>query len=53
MCGRFYIDDETAREIEKIARKIDRKNAKNGGRISFGACPGFAGRPRQYGGRGA
>lgn len=30
MCGRFYIDDETAREIEKIARKIDRKNAKTG-----------------------
>lgn len=30
MCGRFYIDDETAREIERIARKIDRKNAKTG-----------------------
>ena len=30
MCGRFYIDDETAREIEKIARKIDRKMAKQG-----------------------
>lgn len=30
MCGRFYIDDETAREIEKIARKIDRKMAKTG-----------------------
>lgn len=30
MCGRFYIDDETAREIEKIARKIDRENAKTG-----------------------
>ena len=30
MCGRFYIDDETAREIEKIARKIDRKMAKFG-----------------------
>lgn len=30
MCGRFYIDDETAREIEKIARKIDSKNAKTG-----------------------
>ena len=27
MCGRFYIDDETAREI---ARKIDSKNAKTG-----------------------
>ena len=30
MCGRFYIDDETAREIEKIARRIDRKKAKTG-----------------------
>ena len=28
MCGRFYIDDETAREIERIAEKIDRKRAK-------------------------
>ena len=30
MCGRFYIDDETAREIERIAEKIDRKRAKTG-----------------------
>jgi len=30
MCGRFYIDDETAQEIEKIAGKIDRKQAKTG-----------------------
>ncbi len=30
MCGRFYIDDETAKEIEKIARKIDQKMAKMG-----------------------
>lgn len=30
MCGRFYIDDETAKEIEKIARRIDRKMAKMG-----------------------
>lgn len=30
MCGRFYVDDETAREIEKIARKIDQKMAKLG-----------------------
>lgn len=30
MCGRFYIDDETAREIEKIVRIIDRQNAKTG-----------------------
>lgn len=30
MCGRFYVDDETIREIEKIARKIDQKMAKLG-----------------------
>ncbi|MBD5491017.1 MAG: SOS response-associated peptidase [Lachnospiraceae bacterium] len=30
MCGRFYIDDETAQEIERIARKIDSRNAKTG-----------------------
>ncbi len=30
MCGRFYVDDDTAREIEKIAEKIDGKRAKVG-----------------------
>lgn len=30
MCGRFYIDDATAREIERIAEKIDRRTAKTG-----------------------
>lgn len=25
MCGRYYVDDETAREIERIARKTDEK----------------------------
>lgn len=25
MCGRYYIDDETARDIEKIVRDLDRK----------------------------
>ncbi len=30
MCGVFYIDDDTMREIEKIARKIDRKKAAAG-----------------------
>ena len=24
MCGRYYVDDETAREIEKIVRQLDR-----------------------------
>lgn len=30
MCGVFYIDDDTMREIEKIARKIDQKKAAAG-----------------------
>ena len=30
MCGVFYVDDDTMREIEKIARKIDRKPAVTG-----------------------
>ncbi len=25
MCGRYYVDDETAREIEKLIRQADRK----------------------------
>ena len=23
MCGRYYVDDETAKEIEKIVRSVD------------------------------
>ena len=30
MCGVFYVDDDTMREIEKIARKIDQKQAAAG-----------------------
>ena len=30
MCGVFYVDDDTLREIEKIARKIDQKSAATG-----------------------
>ena len=30
MCGVFYIDDDTMREIEKIARKINQKKATAG-----------------------
>lgn len=30
MCGRFYVDDETAKEIEKVIRKIDRDIIKSG-----------------------
>ena len=25
MCGRYYVDDETAREIEKLVRQVDEK----------------------------
>ena len=25
MCGRYYIDDETAREIEKLVHNLDRR----------------------------
>lgn len=28
MCGRYYVDDETAREIEKLVRDLDRKLQK-------------------------
>lgn len=30
MCGRYYIDDETAQEIEKLVRKISDKMMKKG-----------------------
>ena len=30
MCGRFYVDDETARDIERIVRKIDKDLWNNG-----------------------
>lgn len=25
MCGRYYVDDETAREIEKLVRQVDER----------------------------
>ncbi len=28
MCGRYYVDDETAREIEKIVRQVNDKLMK-------------------------
>ena len=41
MCGRYYINDDTAREIEKIVRKIDGKlQGTNNFRINAGdICP--------------
>lgn len=29
MCGRYYVDDDTAREIEKIVKELDRKNREH------------------------
>ncbi len=31
MCGRYYVDDETAREIEKLVKDIDKKLAEKKG----------------------
>lgn len=31
MCGRFFVDDETAREIERIVRKVDAQLKKHQG----------------------
>ena len=44
MCGRYYVDDETAKEIEKIVRKIDgRLHGTDGFRIDAGdVCPSAA-----------
>lgn len=40
MCGRFYVDDETAREIQKLVRKIDEqlKKAKMVGDVHPTEC---------------
>ena len=32
MCGRYYIDDETAREIERLVRHLDQKFKAEGRR---------------------
>ena len=29
MCGRYYVDDDTAREIEKVVREVDEKLRKS------------------------
>lgn len=31
MCGRYYVDDDTAREMEAIIRRIDTRKIKEGG----------------------
>lgn len=32
MCGRYYVDDDTAKEIEKIIRQVDEKLRKEAGK---------------------
>lgn len=40
MCGRYYIDDETAREIEKLVRCVDEKlHGKSEGKRSIDIFP--------------
>ena len=34
MCGRYYVDDETAKEIEKIVRSVDEKLKKEAAQSS-------------------
>lgn len=35
MCGRYYVDDETAREIEKLVRKLDQRMKGSGKKDVF------------------
>ncbi len=39
MCGRYYVDDDTAREIEKLVRQVDEKmrGAAAAGRVEIAA----------------
>lgn len=38
MCGRYYVDDDTAREIEKLVRQADEMlRGKTSGRVKFEA----------------
>lgn len=50
MCGRYYVDDETAREIEKVVREVDAKLKKDrrgdvfpsqGAAVLTGKAPGL------------
>lgn len=46
MCGRYYVDDETAREIEKLVRRVDGRLRRRTGDIrpseqaALICCPG-------------
>ena len=42
MCGRYYVDDETAREIEKVIRQVDEK-LRQDSMINRGNGSGIAG----------
>ena len=50
MCGRYYIDDDTIREMEKLVRQIDKKlleeksrgHGKRGRAVRGGAYVGIS-----------
>lgn len=50
MCGRYYIDDETAREIERLVRHLDQKLTGAGKRDVFpsGQAPVITGRQNEF-----
>lgn len=48
MCGRYYVDDETAREIEKVIRQVDEK-LRQDSMISRGNASGIAGQANGIG----
>lgn len=39
MCGRYYVDDETAREMERIVRGLDRKQEQRNLGKAGDVCP--------------
>lgn len=50
MCGRYYIDDETASEIERLVRHLDRKLTASGKRDIFpsGQAPVITGYQNEF-----
>lgn len=50
MCGRYYIDDETAIEIERLVRHLDRKFMGGGKRDVFpsGQAPVITGQQNEF-----
>lgn len=42
MCGRYYVDDDTAREIEKVIRQVDEKLQRESRAGVSTNVPGFS-----------